>query len=137
MRRVLLAALAAPLWLAAAPVPEPVPPSGDSPRIRVEPQGFDFGRALPRRTLRKQFVLRNAGERDLVLQRPTTSCACTAAIVGETTLKPGRSTTLNVELYTRARAGLIEQRVLVPSNDPVTPLLELRVRATVEAPARK
>mgnify|MGYP003350260002 CR=1 FL=1 len=31
--------------------------------------------------------------------------------MGETTLRPGAATTLNVELYTRGRAGAIEQRV--------------------------
>jgi hypothetical protein len=105
--------------------------------IRVEPAAFDFGRALAHRTLRKEFTLRNAGERELVIEKVTTTCGCTAAIAGETTLKPGRSTPLSVTLETREYRGHVERRVLVRSNDPRTPVLELTVSATVETAGAK
>jgi hypothetical protein len=106
-----------------------------APAIRVEPESFDFGRALPGRTLRKEFTLRNAGEAELVIDKVSTTCGCTAAIVGAQRLRPGRSTTLSVTLATRDARGRLARRVLVRSNDPKTPLLEVEVSATVEAPA--
>ncbi len=103
------------------------------PRIRVEPASFDFGRALPSRTLQKEFSLRNVGDEDLVIERVTTTCRCTGAIAGETTLKPGRRTTLTVKLQTNQNdRGRLERSVLVISNDPKAPSLEVRVSATVE-----
>jgi hypothetical protein len=107
-----------------------------APAVRVAPASFDFGRTLPHRTLRKEFTLRNAGERDLVIEKVTTSCGCTAAIAGETTLKPGRTTPLTVTLETRDGRGRIERKVLVRSNDPATPLLEVAVSATVAEPGK-
>jgi hypothetical protein len=101
--------------------------------IRVEPSSFDFGRALPGKALRKQFVLRNAGDAELVIERVDTSCHCTAAIAGSTRLLPGRSTALTVSLDTSGLRGHVERRVLVRSNDPKTPLVELKIQATVEA----
>ncbi|MGD8894565.1 MAG: DUF1573 domain-containing protein [Acidobacteriota bacterium] len=100
-------------------------------RIRVEPSRFDFGRVLPRRTLRKEFRLRNLGDQALVIGRISRSCGCTGAIIEETTVEPGGSTPLRIWLETRDRSGPIEERVVVRSNDPRTPLLELLLEATV------
>ena len=133
MNRV-LAVLAAGFLLCGAATDES-PAQG--PRIRVEPEGFDFGRTRPLQTLRKEFRLHNAGDRDLVLQEVRTSCGCTAAIVGKTTLAPGGSTPLSVSLRTGGGAGRIVKSVLVPSNDPKTPLLAIKIQATVEATSQK
>lgn len=109
-----------------------------APLVRVAPEGFDFGRALPGRTLRKEFTLRNAGDAELVIEGVSTTCGCTAAIAGARRLAPGRSTPLTVTLETRDYSGRVERRVLVRSNDPKTPLLVLKVEATVaSAPPSK
>ena len=107
-----------------------------APAIRVEPEGFDFGRTLPGRTLRKEFTLRNAGDAELVIDGVSTTCGCTAAIAGAKRLQPGRSTPLSVTLETRDYRGRVERRVLVRSNDPKLPLLEVKIEATVE-PAKR
>jgi hypothetical protein len=103
-----------------------------APQIQVEPESFDFGRALPGKTLRKEFTIRNFGDQDLVLGGVSTTCGCTAALPEEKTIGPGRSTPLRVTLETRRYSGRIERSVLVRSNDPKTPLVEVRVSATVE-----
>ena len=108
-----------------------------APRIRVEPEAFDFGKALPGKTLRKEFTLRNFGDAELVIEGVTTTCGCTAAISAKTRLEAGGSTQLTVTLETRSYSGKLERQVLVRSNDPKTPLLTVRVSATVEKPAAK
>jgi hypothetical protein len=108
-----------------------------APRIRVEPEAFDFGRALPGKTLRKEFTLRNFGDAELVIEGVTTTCGCTAALTADTRVKPGGSTQLRVTLETRSHSGKLERQVLVRSNDPKTPLLPVRVSATVETPVAK
>ena len=65
-----------------------------APRIRVEPEAFDFGKALPGKTLRKEFTLRNFGDAELVIEGVTTTCGCTAAISAKTRLEAGGSTQL-------------------------------------------
>jgi hypothetical protein len=108
-----------------------------APRIRVEPEAFEFGKTLPGKTLRKEFTLRNFGEAELVIEKVSTTCGCTAAITANTRLEPGGSTQLSVTLETRSYSGKLERQVLVRSNDPKTPLLTVRVSATVETPAAK
>jgi hypothetical protein len=109
-----------------------------APRIRVEPASFDFGNALPGKTLRKEFAVRNFGDAALVIESVSTTCGCTAALADERRVEPGASTSLRVTFETRRYSGKVERRVLVRSNDPETPLVEVRLRATVgEAAARK
>ena len=108
-----------------------------TPRIRVEPETFDFGKALPAKTLRKEFTLSNFGDATLVIENVSTTCGCTAALASDTKLAPGSSTVLRVTLETRSYSGKLERQVLVRSNDPKTPLLTVKVSATVEAPAGK
>ncbi len=133
----MLAALATACLLSSAAAEQRETAPEPAPRIRVEPEAFDFGRALPERTLRKVFRLTNAGERELVLQKPRTSCGCAVGELTATKLAPGRSTQLTVRLETGRNRGRIEKSVLVPSNDPKRPLLEIKLQATIEAAAKK
>ena len=103
------------------------------PRIRVEPDGFDFGRVLPERMLRKEFRLRNLGDSPLVIERISRSCGCTEATTDVSTLEPGESTPLRVTMRTPTAPGAIQNEVLVRSNDAESPTLEIRLRATVVA----
>jgi hypothetical protein len=106
-----------------------VPVAG--PRIAVDPLGFDFGKALPNRTLKKEFVVRNIGTQDLVIDRITTSCGCAAALLDDKRVKPGKAATLRVELQTLASPGRVERKILVRSNDEAHDPLELKVQVSV------
>jgi hypothetical protein len=130
-----LAILAAVAGLAAAAFAVEKPEAG--PRIRVEPESFDFGHALPGKTLRKEFTLRNFGDAELVIEGVSTTCGCTAALTAQSRVKPGGSTSLSVTLETRRYSGKVERQVLVRSNDKKTPLLRVLVSATVAAEAAK
>jgi len=122
------AVVAAALLLAGAAWAEDEAPA---PRIRVEPERFDFGNVLPEKTLRKEFTIRNFGNAPLELENVSTTCGCTAAIAGTKKIEPGGSTPLRVTFETRRFTGKVERRVLVRSNDPKTPLLEVKLGATV------
>jgi hypothetical protein len=106
------------------------------PKIRVEPATFDFGKALPNKTLEKEFSLRNFGSQDLVIENVSTTCGCTAALMDSKVIKPGGTTPLRVSLQTREYSGKVERTILVRSNDPTTALLEIKVQVTV-VPATK
>jgi len=129
-----VAAFGAALLLATAASAGDAPPA---PRIRVEPESFDFGNALPGKTLRKEFTILNFGDAALELESVSTTCGCTAALAGARRIEPGRSTPLRVTFQTRRYSGKVERRVLIRSNDPKTPLLEVRLSATVAEGAAK
>ncbi len=110
-----------------------------APRLAVEPGGFDFGHALQRRQLQKQFVLRNYGDATLVLEQPESDCGCTAALLDERDreLAPGRNATLLVTFDTRESEGRVIHQVLLRSNDPERPVIVLSVSATVRRASDK
>ena len=130
-RRAFLAAVASLAVVAAAEE------KGTAPRIRVEPESFDFGNALPDKTLRKEFTIRNFGDAALVIEGVSTTCGCAAALPEERRVEPGGSTLLRVTFETRRYSGKVERRVIVRSNDPKTPVAEVRVSATVGPAAAK
>lgn len=132
MRRLFLAVALAAAALGALPALV-ADDNAKAPRIRVEPESFDFGRALPGKTLRKDFRIRNFGDAPLTIDGVSTTCGCTAALAAESRVDPGGATVLRVTLQTRRDFGRVEREVLVRSNDPKTPLARVRVFATVEA----
>ena len=107
-----------------------------APRIRVEPESFDFGKAQPGKTLRKDFTIRNFGDAELVIEDVSTTCGCTAALSAQSRVEPGGRTALRVTFETRSYSGKVERQVLVRSNDPKAPLVQVRVSATVEPVTR-
>ena len=133
-----LAALASSAFALQQPPPKPAaaPPAG--PRIAVEPASFDFGSALPQKTLTKEFSLKNLGSAELVIESVSTTCGCTVGQLETRTLKPGVSVPLKVSLETRSYSGALQRAVLIRSNDPTRGLLEVKVQANIQAaPAAK
>ena len=128
------AALAVATFLAVAGSADERPAA--APRIQVEPESFDFGKAQPGKTLRKEFTIRNFGDAVLVIEGVSTTCGCTAAISAQSRVEPGARTALRVTLETRSYSGKVARQVLVRSNDPKTPRLQVRVSATVEPVTR-
>ena len=106
-------------------------PRAKGPRIVVEPGSFDFGEVLPNKTLRKEFLIRNHGSEALVIEKVTTDCGCTAALLDDTRIEPGDSAPLRVSLETRARNGPLKKRVLVQSNDLATRTYQITLTANV------
>jgi hypothetical protein len=119
-----------------APMGAP-PPSASGPRIAVDPPSFDFGRTLPQKAVTREFNVRNFGDQDLVIERVSTSCGCTVAdaLAGKV-VKPGGTQPLRVTLTTPSSPGATTKSVVVRSNDPARPLLEIKLKATVAAEPR-
>ena len=105
--------------------------TGTGPRISVEPEAFDFGKALQNKVLHKDFVIRNIGTEDLEIDRVTTTCGCTVAEGYAKLVRPGQSTTMGVQLQTRTYNGRVERKILVRSNDATRDPMELKVQVTV------
>ena len=112
-------------------------PSSSGPRIAVDPPSFDFGRTLPQKAVTREFSIRNFGDQDLVIENVSTSCGCTLAEpLTKTVVKPGGSQPLRVTLTTPSSPGPTTKSVVVRSNDPARPLLEIKLKTTVAAAAR-
>lgn len=111
-------------------------PAQRGARLEVEPEEWDFGNAGPGETLEHDFVLKNTGNRELVLGRIASACACAAAVVGTDVLPPGTETVLRVALETRQYRGVLERWLTITSNDRRgAKRVKLRVYIEDRAPA--
>lgn len=122
-----------------ADAPPASPSPAAAPRIVVEPASFDFGTVKPGGVVQRQFVVGNIGRADLMIESIVSSCNCTAILDEEArqTLKPGARTPIRVRLTAPAEAGRLRKSVLIKSNDPVQPSLEVRIEAVVAKAAEK
>jgi hypothetical protein len=104
------------------------------PRIAVDPPSFDFGKVLSQKAVSREFSIRSFGTQDLVIENVSTSCGCTVADnLAKKVVKPGGNQPLRVTLTAPPHPGAITKSVMVRSNDPVHPLLEIKLKATVVA----
>jgi uncharacterized protein DUF1573 len=126
------------LWAvaAAASADAPAPTPSPAPRIVVEPASFEFGTVRPGKAVEKEFLVRNHGRAELVIESLVSSCGCTAALTDSRTVKPGASTPLRVTFTAPEEPGRLEKSVLVKSNDPAHPTVEVKIAATIAARKR-
>ncbi|BBO34287.1 DUF1573 domain-containing protein [Lacipirellula parvula] len=99
-----------------------------SPRVEIDDRIFDFGERDAGDVVEHAFKLTNSGQETLLINRVLTSCSCTTAEVGSKSIPPGGSTTLNVKLDLHLLRGPQNRSVLVQSNDPRTPALQLDLK---------
>jgi hypothetical protein len=120
-------------WAFSADSPAVSPSPAAAPRIVVEPGSFEFGTVRAGRAVQKEFLVRNHGRTDLLIHKVVSSCGCTAALTDSQTVKPGGSTPLRVTFTAPEEPGHLQKSVLLQSNDPLRPSLEVKIEATVVA----
>ncbi len=101
------------------------------PRISFISDHYDFGSVLQGKTVEHTFVFENKGTEDLWIKEVTTSCGCTAALVSSNIVKPGDKGEIKVSYDSQGRASNVSRTITVVSNDPVEPVKELSISATV------
>ncbi len=96
------------------------------PRIYLETRSFDFGVLPSNQDSHHSFVLNNAGDGPLLLEKGSSSCQCTVAEIAKTVLFPGEETEVIVS-YSGKHDGPFSQRVSVKTSDPDEPEVTLHV----------
>jgi len=104
------------------------------PRVKFKQESWDFGKVKQGETLSYEFVFRNEGEVPLTIQRVTTSCGCTAALVSEKIVAPGKEGKIGVTFSTQGYGGRVEKTITVDSDDPAEPHKQLLISADIEVP---
>jgi hypothetical protein len=101
------------------------------PVIGFSEESHDFGMVDGRSSLDYSFEIRNTGSSDLVIEKVTTPCACTAVLGSSKRIKPGEKGMVKVTLDPDGYNGKVVKEVWVFSNDPKKPKSVLRVSADV------
>jgi hypothetical protein len=111
----------------------PVPAAGQ-PKIKFKETVWDFGQVKQGAVLSHEFTLTNEGNATLVIQKVSTSCGCTAALVSADKIQPGKEGRIEVKFDTRGYGGKVRKLIYVDTNAAGGAHSQLEVAADVETP---
>ena len=118
----------------AAPAQAAKPATGKSvaaPKIEIGQETKDMGTVPKGQVIQTDFVIHNAGASDLVITDARPSCGCTVSSFDKV-IKPGTEGKVHASIDTKSFSGPISKSVLVVSNDPDRPQMNLFVKAIVK-----
>ena len=115
----------------------PVTADGDlAPVISAEVTEYRFGSLLEGVPVVHDFVVKNTGNAELVIDKVRASCGCTTVSFTKH-IPPGEEGKIRIKVDTRGYGGHpLKKGVSVYSNDPVTPRITLGVAGQVDLFAR-
>jgi hypothetical protein len=123
------AVLAAAVLLTAAGLAQ-----GGKPKAVFKATAHDFGQVKQGDVVSYEFVFKNGGGAPLVVEKVETTCGCTAALVSEKTIGPGKDGRIKATFDTRGYSGRLSRYLYIVSNDAENPRRELSVSADIQVP---
>ena len=84
--------------------------------MKFQKEIHDFGASTRGAILTYQFVFTNTGEDVLQIDSLVSDCGCFTYTISSTTIEPGQSATISVELNTANQSGLTVRRIRIYSN---------------------
>jgi hypothetical protein len=125
---VLVAAVAA----AQRPAPAPKVPEGPQPVINIVEKIKDFGTVPKGEKIHATFQVRNTGKAPLEISQVRPTCGCTVADF-DRSIPPGGAGKIDAAVDTTGFSGPITKAILVFSNDPAAPQVNLVIKADVRS----
>src|SRR6266545_1050353 len=102
-----------------------------APKIDVIPETKDAGTVAKGQVIDATFVIKNTGGSDLVITDARPGCGCTVASFDKV-VKPGEEGKVISHVDTKTFAGPIAKSILLVSNDPDRPQINLFIKAIVK-----
>lgn len=122
----------------AQPVFQPDDSGGDTaaiiagPRATFEVLSHDFGDIPDTESVTHHFKFRNTGQGLLMIDHVKSTCHCTAGEIKIHDYLPGEGGAIDVTYDPTTRRGPQAREVTVYTNDPVTPMVVLKITANVK-----
>ncbi len=108
----------------------------NGPEIEFEQLNHDFGNVEYGGKCEVSFKFTNTGNEPLIIQKPKTSCGCTASSWPKEPILPGESENIVVTYKTTTKVGNFSKSVTVTSNAMANNTVVLRIKgAILEQPA--
>lgn len=101
------------------------------PIISLSSNSYDFGTVAQGTKVVHEFEVKNTGNADLVIQRLSPSCGCTATQLASPIIKPGTSEKIRVTFDTSGFMGDKTKSVVIASNDSNNPELVVTIKGQV------
>jgi len=102
-----------------------------APKIDIAQETKEMGTVPKGQVIETDFLIKNVGGSDLVITDARPSCGCTVSSFDKL-IKPGAEGKVHTSVDTKSFSGPISKSVLVVSNDPDRPQMNLFVKALVK-----
>jgi len=102
-----------------------------APKIEISQETKEMGTVPKGQLIETDFLIKNVGGSDLVITDARPSCGCTVSSFDKL-IKPGAEGKVHTSVDTKSFSGPISKSVLVVSNDPDRPQMNLFVKALVK-----
>ena len=101
------------------------------PKIFCENPDFNFGKIYKGNKVEHVFKLENQGNDTLEIKKVKPSCGCTAAILSNKTILPGKTGEVKATFNSGNYRGKVKKTIAVLSNDPDTPSHKLTISGEI------
>ncbi|MHB8055564.1 MAG: DUF1573 domain-containing protein, partial [Candidatus Aminicenantales bacterium] len=105
-----------------------------APKIVFKTDTWDFGKIKQGAPASYEFVFKNEGNEVLQIGNVESSCGCTAVLVSDKKVDPGKSGKIKVTFNSTGYAGEVVKYVYVETNDPAARRTQLKIQAAVDVP---
>lgn len=105
--------------------------NAEGPRLEASSADFNFGRVFSGQQVEHLFRITNRGDAELKIDRVRSSCGCTAALLSDKSLAPGKTAELKAKFDSTRFSGEVVKTVYLYSNDPEHPVTQLTMRGNV------
>jgi len=102
------------------------------PRLVCNEPVYDFGTVRNDDSIEHTFLLRNEGDRLLVINRVHANCGCTTTRLPQRRIQPGGEIELAARLSLKGRRGKQRKSIYVYSNDPKSPRYHLKLVGEIQ-----
>lgn len=103
-----------------------------APRLVLSQDSWDFGAVWHPQSATLTLIVKNEGNADLQINDVRTTCGCTLVETGRKLVPPGESTEVKVRYNSEGKQGHVESKVIIDSNDPARPTVELKIAGEVK-----
>ena len=103
----------------------------NGPEIEFEQLNHDFGNVEYGGKCEVEFKFKNTGNEPLIIQKPKTSCGCTASSWPKEPILPGDSESIVVTYKTTTKVGNFSKSVTVTSNAVNNGTVVLRIKGAI------
>ncbi len=104
------------------------------PRAVFKETAYNFGKVKQGDVVNHEFVFKNEGNVPLVIDRVETTCGCTAALVSDQKILPGKEGRIKTTFDTRGYSGKMTRYVYLISSNAERDRTELSLTVDIEVP---
>lgn len=105
--------------------------NAQSPKIFFDTPNFDFGKIYKGQKVEHIFKFENQGKIDLEISKVKSSCGCTATILKNKIIPPGKTGEIKTTFNSGSLKGKVTKSITVKSNDPKIPNYTLTISGEI------